>query len=50
MESIKQRWLEMHGYTPEDSEIISAWRDGDLTLSNAEEDSILEYLEVNNLN
>lgn len=45
MNTIIKRFKEKHGYTPSPYELHSLYTQGSLTLSDKEEDAILEYFE-----
>jgi hypothetical protein len=43
MQEIRNNHLKMYGYIPTDSEILSLYRQGELMLTNNEEDDLLKY-------
>lgn len=47
METIKEKLSRRFGYIPSESEIISLYYCGELTLSDREENAILEYIDNN---
>jgi len=46
MKTIKERLSKEFGYMPTDSEVINLYRCGELILTDKEEDSILEHLDL----
>ena len=46
METIRKKLLRKWGYLPSDNEIISLYRQGELVLTDREENSILKVIEA----
>lgn len=49
MEKIINNWVKTWGYTPTESEIINAYRCGELILTYSQEDEILKLIDKLNL-
>lgn len=46
MNTIRKQWLKDFGYSPSDNEILDAYYCGTITLSDKEENSLLEYFNL----
>jgi len=46
MEQIRRKWSLKFGYTPSDNEILSAYTNGELYLSDSEENQLLKYFNL----
>lgn len=46
MKSIKENYLKKYGYTPTDSEILDLYFQGELILTDEEENKLLKYFNL----
>jgi hypothetical protein len=46
MQDIKKEYLKKYGYTPGDSEILNLYLNGELILSDRQENEILKYFNL----
>jgi hypothetical protein len=46
MTSIKKKWSLKFGYLPSDSEVLNAYTNGELCLSDSEENQLLKYFNL----
>lgn len=47
MEYIKKEYLKIYGYNPTDNEILSLYFQGQLLLTDKQEDEIIKYFKLN---
>lgn len=47
--NIQFDWKDKYGYFPTIFELKNAWSDGDLLLSDIQEDCLIQWLEIENL-
>lgn len=46
MKSIINKWEKKYGYKPSDSEVLNAYTNGELCLSDTEENQLLKYFNL----
>jgi len=46
MKAIKKRYQQKYGYSPTDNEVLSLYLSGELTLSDKEENQLIEYFNL----
>jgi len=46
MKSIRKKYLKAYGYFPSDNELLSLYRGGELSLTDKEENDLLEYFNL----